>query len=153
MKREQRQEYIALIKSFPERLEELLKSLTVKQLDTPYGKGKWTPRQVVHHLADSHINALARLKWALTENNPELKPYDQEKWAELPDYTMPVDASLAILKGLHQRFTVLFENMTESDWKRPVRHPDPEYSSVENILKLYAGHCDKHLGHIKKVLK
>jgi len=150
---EKRKQLIEQIKNFPERLEDTLREISITQLDTPYGPGKWTIRQVVHHLADSHLQGFARVKWALTENDPQLKIYDQDEWAKLPDSAMPIDSSLAILKGLHQRWAALFESINGDAWKRPVQHPDPDYSNIEEILAAYAAHGEKHLGHISHVLK
>ncbi len=153
MKSEERQKYIKQLAEFPRKLLELVRDATVEQIDTPYGEGKWTVRQVVHHLVDSHINGFTRTKWALTEDNPTIKPYDQDDWAKLSDSEMPIESSLLILKGLHQRWANIFENLAEDEWKRPVNHPDPDYSNVEQLLKAYADHGEKHLGHIKLVLK
>lgn len=148
-----RKKYIEQIKTLPERLENLLRYAPDKKLDTPYGEGKWTVRQVVHHLADAHMNGFARLKWALTEDNPKLKTYEQDDWARLPDYNMPIESSLTILKGLHKRYSFLFKNLSDKDWSRTVDHPDPDYSNVEQLLKAYATHGEKHLEHIKRVIK
>jgi len=153
MNTEERNKYIKQIGDFPDQLEKIVKELSDKQLDRSYGEGKWTVRQVVHHLADSHINGFTRTKWALTENNPILKPYDQDDWAKLPDSSKPIESSLLILKGLHQRWVFLFENLLEDQWMRPVDFPDPDYSNVEQLLKAYAGHGEKHSGHIKKALE
>lgn len=152
MTKNQRKIYIEQIKTLPERLGELIRTFSIKQLDTPYGKGKWTARQVVHHLADAHLQGFIRIKWALTENNPTLKTYEQDDWAKLSDYSMPIDSSLEILRGLHHRWTYLLENLSEDDWIRPAVHPDPNFSNVEEMLKVYAGHGEKHLEHIRQVL-
>ena len=153
MEAEERQKYIKQIGDFPNQLEEIVSGLSDKQLDTSYGEGKWTVRQVVHHLADSHIIGHARTKWALTEENPALKEYQCDIWAKLPDYSMPINNSLDILKGLHKRWYFLFENLSENEWTRPVDHPDPDYSNVEELLRAYARHGEKHLGHIRQVIK
>jgi hypothetical protein len=153
MKSEERQNYIKQLANFPGRLEKALLNITKRQLDTPYSEGKWTVRQVVHHLADSHINGFTRTKWALAEDNPEVKPYDQDNWAKLPDSEMTIESSILILKGLHQRWANLLRNLSEDQWTRPINHPDPDYSNVEQLLKAYALHGEKHLGHIRLVIK
>lgn len=107
------------IRMLPTKLEDAVRRLNDAQLDTPYGEGKWTLRQVVHHLADSHINALSRFKLVLTEDNPIIKPYRQEQWATLPDsLKQPLEPSLQILRGLHYRWSALLENVPESAWQR-----------------------------------
>ena len=151
MKLDERLKIIKQLRDFPRQLEKIVKDLSDKQLDTPYGEGKWTVRQVVHHLADSHINGFARVKWALTEDNPIVKQYEQDDWAKLSDSEMSIESSLLIIKGLHQRWSYLFEHLTDSDWTRRVNHPDPDYSNVEQLLVAYAGHGEKHIGHIRLV--
>ena len=154
MKSEEKYVFVKQLGELPDQLEKIVNGLSDKQLDTPYGEGKWTVRQVVHHLADSHINGFTRTKWALTEDNPAVKPYDQDDWAKLSDSEMSIDSSLLILKGLHQRWANLFENLTEEQWTRPIYHPeDSDYNNVEQILVAYAGHGEKHLGHIRLVIK
>ncbi len=153
MNSNERREYIKQLAEFPRKLLELVRDATVQQVDTPYYEGKWTVRQVVHHLADSHINGYARMKWALTEDNPKLKPYDQDEWAKLSDSKMSIESSILIIKGIHQRWVELFKNLSESDWKRTVDHPDPDYSNIEQLLRAYASHGEKHIGHIRLVLK
>ena len=151
LKDNDRQAYIEQIRGFPSRLETVVANLSDSQLDRSYGEGKWTVRQVVHHLADSHLNGLVRTKLALTENNPKLKPYDQDLWAALSDYEMPLDSSLALLRALHEKWCHLLDNMPEDAWGRGVDHPDPDYSNIEQLVIAYAGHGEKHLEHIKKV--
>jgi len=151
MTQDQRDYYIKQIETLPERMEEQIRTYSIKQLDTPYGEGKWTVRQVVHHLVDAHMQGYIRTKWALTEDNPTIKPYDQDDWAKLVDYTMPIDASVAILKGLHQRWGFLFRHLSEEEWHRPIKHPENFFSDIEGILVGYAGHGEKHLGHIQLV--
>lgn len=96
---ENKSKYIQMIKEFPEKLEEVVLNLSDEQLETNYGENKWTIRQIVHHLADSHNNGFSRMKMILTENNPTLKTYEQDKWAVLPDSKLPINCSLQILKG------------------------------------------------------
>src|SRR5207249_1757028 len=115
----ERHQMIAKIRGLPAAVEAAVRGLSEKQLDTPYREGGWTVRQVVHHLADSHMNAFVRAKLMLTEEKPTLKPYDQEKWALLKDTIgTPVQSSLSILRGVHDRWTLLFETLAESSWTR-----------------------------------
>ncbi|MFC1475085.1 YfiT family bacillithiol transferase [Candidatus Zixiibacteriota bacterium] len=147
-----RNDMIELIKNFPAKITELVTNLSENQLDTPYGEGKWTVREVIHHLADSHMNGYARMKWILTENNPELKPYDQDKWTELADSKLPITISLLILKGLHDRMAYLLENLLEDDWKRTAYHAEEGDLSMAWMLEAYSNHGEKHYGHIKSLL-
>jgi hypothetical protein len=143
-----------IIKTFPRALTETVAGLTDHQLDTPYGEGKWTVRQVVHHLADAHLNAFARLKMILTEDGPTIKPYDQDKWAELPDTThLAIEPSLKILTGVHRRWVKLLETMDEDDFQRTAFHPEDGDINVDWLLRVYSSHCTKHLGHIKGLLE
>src|ERR1700709_1580794 len=113
--REDMQRWINDIKELPGKLREAIIGLTEAQLDTPYRPGGWTLRQVVHHLADSHMNSLIRFKWALTEDKPTIKAYAQSDWALLADYRLPVESSLKMLDGIHQHLVALFESFTENE--------------------------------------
>ena len=151
---EKRQELIGQIRQLPQSLADLVGKLSDEQLDTPYGEGKWTIRQVVHHLADSHCNGLARFRWVLTEEYPTLKPYDQDRWARLVDArTLPLEPSLAILRGLHERWVILLESLSEDSWFRKGNHPEEGDVSIEDLLVAYANHGIKHLGHINGLLE
>lgn len=143
---------IAKIKNLPAVLEAAVKGLNDDQLNTPYGEGKWTIRQVVHHLADSHMNAFVRVKLALTEQKPTLKPYDQEEWAKLYDTTeLPIQASLLILNGLHERWSALLEALPDSSWNRPMIHPEIGDLTLDDLLVTYAHHGENHVGQITKL--
>jgi len=111
------------IRELPGRLRQVIITLNEKQLDTPYRTGGWSLRQVVHHVADSHMNSLTRFKLALTEENPAIKPYEEADWALLPDYRMPVEPSLKMLEGIHQHWVALLEALTEEQWNRTFLHP------------------------------
>jgi len=142
--------YIKDIESFPKRLRAEVENLTDEQLDTPYRPDGWTIRQVVNHCADSHMNSLTRFKLALTEDKPTIKPYFEERWAELADSkTMPIDSALLMLEGLHKRWTVLLKSLTDDDLKRSYFHPQNgrEYR-LEESIGLYAWHSNHHLAHI-----
>ena len=149
----ERQAMIDEIRQLPDRVEALVKELSPEQLDAPGGEGEWTVRQVVHHLADSHMNSFIRLKLILTEEKPALKPYNQEAWAMLPDtYQLPVQPTLQILQGLHQRWVTLFETIGEADWSRAGFHPEIGEITIDDILQIYATHCREHVAQINRVL-
>lgn len=141
---------INAIAELPARLASAVDGLTDEQLDTPYRDGGWTLRQTVHHVADSHINSLCRFKLALTENEPTIRPYHEERWAELADSKIPVDVSLKIIEGVHARWTSLLESMTDEDYKREFVHPDTGTWTLESVLGLYAWHSMHHTAHITK---
>lgn len=144
-----RQHSIAKIASLPAALAEAVAGLTDAQLDTPYGEGKWTIRQVVNHVSDSHMNGFCRMKLVLTESHPTLKPYDQNAWAVLADTAgYPVSAALQILSGLHERWVVLLKSVRESDWQRTGFHPESGELTLDDLLVDYAEHGEKHIGHI-----
>lgn len=146
---EERRELISRIESLPARLQAAIAGLDSGQLATPYRDGGWTIAQVVHHLADSHINAYIRMKLILTEDQPTLKPYDQDKWAQLPDADRPpVDDSMAIIRGLHRRWTNLLNEVSASDWRRSAIHPEIGVINLEEMLAMYARHGDNHLAQI-----
>jgi hypothetical protein len=149
----ERQQMIATLREFPSKLEKLVQPLTDRELDKPAGDGDWTVRQVVHHLADSHMNSFIRLKLMLTEDKPTLKPYQQEAWAMLPDTKdLPVQSSLLILKGLHERWVRLFERLAEDEWSRPGYHPEIGEIKAEDLLVIYARHCEEHTEQIMNLL-
>ncbi|HJW27786.1 MAG TPA: putative metal-dependent hydrolase [Saprospiraceae bacterium] len=145
-------EGIQIIEAFPDKVARAISGFTNAQLDTPYRPGGWTIRQLVHHLADSHMNAYVRFKLALTEDNPVIKPYDQDKWASLADSLDDPDVSMNILTGMHRRWVNIMNDMSPSDWDRPLRHP--EHSIPLNLRKLvaqYRWHCEHHLQHILRL--
>ena len=146
-----RDDAIAAIAGLPWDLEDAIEGLSETQLDTPYREGGWSLRKVVHHLADSHINAWCRLKLALTEESPTVRTYDEAAWAELADYSLPVDASLDLIAALHARWVVLWEALEASDWQRTLQHPDRGVMTVEELLALYAWHGAHHVGHISRL--
>jgi hypothetical protein len=145
----ERHERIDLIRRLPDQLELAVAGLSDTQLDTPYRGGGWTVRQVVHHLADSHMNAFVRMKLILTEDNPALKPYNQDSWAVTADVTgMPIAPSLALLRGLHERWTALLKSVPDAAWARTAHHPERGSVTLESQLITYAGHGGKHVGAI-----
>jgi len=147
--------YIASIEALPEALEKVVSGLDEAQLDTPYRVGGWNIRQVVHHLADSHINAVMRFKLALTEETPAIKPYYEARWAELADgKTGPLAPSLNLLQGLHSRWVLLLNSMSSDDFKRSFHHPENGLTiSLATSLACYAWHGQHHLAHIERLKK
>ncbi len=140
---------IDAIAALPDQIEAAVKGLNDAQLDTPYREGGWTVRQVVHHLADSHMNSFVRMKLILTEDKPALKPYNQDAWAIQADVrSIPVATSLAILRGLHARWVALLRALPESAWDRKGFHPERGDVTLQSMLVTYSGHGAKHVEHI-----
>jgi len=150
---EQRRRYIDDIEQTPARLREAAGGLSDAQLDTPYRDGGWTVRQVVHHLPDSHMNSYTRFKLALTEDEPTIKPYMEDRWAELPDSSEPIENSLILLDSLHRRWIVVLKNLTEADWKRTFNHPEIGPMTLDKALALYAWHGRHHVAHVTSLRK
>lgn len=145
---EVRESAIAAIAELPVRLRGAVAGLADAQLDTPYRPDGWTVRQVVHHLADSHINAYIRTKLGLTEHEPTIKPYDQDSWVPLPDSGLPVDVSLFILDGVHTRWTTLWRSLTPAQFSRVFHHPEIGVVTLDSQLQMYAWHSRHHVAHI-----
>lgn len=151
MTQTEREELIAKIEALPAQLRELIAGATDEELARPYRPGGWTSFQVIHHLADSHMNMFVRAHLIVTENNPPLKPYNQDEWAKLTDAAgQPVEPSLKILDGVHARLASLYRSLPEGAWKRTAFHPERGPLSLESLLALYAAHGEKHLGHIRQ---
>jgi hypothetical protein len=147
------QGWINDIKELPGKGRQAIIGLNETQLDTPYRPGGWTLRQVVHHLADSHMNSLIRFKWALTEDSPTIKAYDQAGWAMQPDYKLPVEPSLKMLEGIHQHLVALLESFNEEQWDRYFVHPETGANiPLKRNLALYAWHSKHHLAHITNTI-
>jgi len=146
---------IAEIAEAPGALRAAVAGLSRDQLETRYRPEGWTVKQVVHHVPDSHMNAYCRFKLALTEDEPTIKPYDQEKWAELPDsQRAPIDVSLDLLDSLHQRWVVLLRSMDTADFNRGLRHPEHgRVLTLAQMLALYAWHGRHHVAHITSLRK
>jgi hypothetical protein len=133
----------------PVNLRAAIKGLSETQFDTPYRPGGWTVRQVVHHVPDSHLNSYVRFKLALTEDEPTIKPYAEDRWAELADTkSTPIEVSLTMLESLHDRWVRLLRSLTPEQWKRTFRHPDLGPMTLEKTLALYAWHGRHHVAHI-----
>jgi uncharacterized damage-inducible protein DinB len=149
---EGRQALIRQIGAAPAALRAAVAGLTDAQLDTPYRPGGWTIRQLVHHVADSHMNAFVRFKLALTEDTPTIKPYDQDAWATLADTARtPVEASLALIDALHQRWVTLLESLGATDFARRLVHPEHGALTLDWMLQLYAWHGRHHTAHVAGV--
>jgi len=149
-----RGEHIASIRELPKLLEAAVSDLSDAQLDYQSPADAWTIRQLVHHIADSHLNSFIRMKLLLTEEHPTLKPYDQDAWVQLPDTaSTPIQESLAILVGLHARWVRLFEGATEADWHRTAFHPERGDITLDDILETYAAHGAEHIAQIQRIRK
>jgi len=151
---EQRRQCIENISNVPAELRKAVAGLSEAQLDTPYREGGWTVRQVVHHVPDSHMNAYVRFKLALTEDEPTIKPYMQDLWAELQDsQSTPIETSLALLDNLHLRWVNLLNFLRPEDWKRSFRHPELGLVPLEKNLALYSWHGRHHVAHVTELRK
>jgi uncharacterized damage-inducible protein DinB len=146
---------IQVLAELPARMRDAVAGLNDSQLDTPYRDQGWTVRQVVHHVPDSHTNAYIRLKLALTEDVPTIKPYDEKAWAILPDMKMPIESSLRLLDGVHTRWVAILRALKPEDWPRRFIHPEyPEGPrTVDWLLQVYAWHSRHHLAHITTLLE
>jgi hypothetical protein len=145
-----REQWIAEIAAAPGALRAAVSGLMPNQLDTPYREKGWTVRQVVHHVPDSHLNAYIRIKLALTEDEPTIKPYEQDRWAELPDVrATPVETSLVLLESLHRRWVLLLRALEPRDYARRFRHPEQGRSvGLDEVLAMYAWHGRHHVAQI-----
>lgn len=142
----ERRDCIAAIGSFPA---ELKAAMAGAQVDKPYRDGGWTARQVVHHIADSHMNAFIRFRLALTEDKPAIKPYNEAEWAKLADAALDPAVSIQLLDALHQRWHTMLTAMTDAEFSREAVHPDHGARTVDWFLQLYAWHGRHHIGHIR----
>ena len=145
---EARKKRIEIIRGLPNNVANAVDGLNETQLETPYRPEGWTVRQTVHHIADSHSNALTRLKLALTEEVPTIRPYFEDRWAQLADCRLSVEVSLTMLDAIHHRWTVLLEAMADEDYTRKFMHPETGEWSIEGALAMYAWHSLHHTAHI-----
>lgn len=144
------EQWVAALAVLPSRLEEAATGLSDAQLDTPYRPGGWTVRQVIHHVADSHLNAAVRWRLALTEESPVIKTYDQGRWAELADArTAPAEMSLRLVRAIHERWVLLLQTLQPEDYERTIQHPEWGKITLGFILQLYAWHGRHHVAHIE----
>jgi uncharacterized damage-inducible protein DinB len=150
----ERRQFIDDIAAAPAALRAAVQGLSKEQLDTPYRPGGWTVRQVVHHLSDSQMNAYIRFRLALTENEPTIKPYEQQLWAELPDAkTADIEMSLKLFEGLHQRWVLLLRSMKPEDFQRKFVHPESGINVLDKTLQMYAWHGKHHVAHVTSLRK
>ncbi|MXQ53006.1 YfiT family bacillithiol transferase [Shimazuella alba] len=148
------QQYIQTIEQLPELLRHAVEGLDDEQLNTPYRESGWTVRQVVHHIADSHLNSYTRFRLALTEDSPTIKTYSEQNWAELEDAKYsPIFSSLSIIDGLHHRWTMLLRSFSEKEWKKTFIHPELGPLSLDVTTALYAWHSEHHVAHITTLRK
>jgi hypothetical protein len=142
------------IATFPQKLKAIVNSLSSEELQWKYRPNGWAIKQVVHHLADSHMNSFMRFKLTLTEDAPTIRPYDEAKWADVSDgLSDNILPSLQILEGIHQRWSLLLDNLTEADWNRMYFHPEHQrLFSIKEALGIYDWHCRHHLAHIEQAL-
>ncbi|MFC5650153.1 YfiT family bacillithiol transferase [Paenibacillus solisilvae] len=149
----QREAWINDIEELPSLLAGAVKDLTQEQLDTPYRDGGWTVRQVVHHIADSHMNSYMRFKLALTEDNPTIKPYYEDRWAELTSGA-PIELSLTLIDALHRKWALLLKSMSGPDYARSFFHPESQKTvRLDYNLGTYSWHGRHHLAHITSLAK
>lgn len=143
------EEWIEQISSLPRRFAAEVVEMSVEQLDTPYREGGWTVRDVIHHLADSHINSYVRFHWAMTEDTPQIKAYDENGWAKLPYLKdLSIQTSLDLLSLIHERWVALLNAMTLQDFDRKYIHPENGEQVLKDVVAMYAWHGEHHLGHI-----
>jgi uncharacterized damage-inducible protein DinB len=146
--------WIRQIAQAPAAIRDAVRGLSDRQLDTPYRPGGWTVRQVLHHVPDSHMNAYCRYKFALTEDNPTIKAYDEAAWANVADTPRtPPEVSLALLDALHRRWVILLESMQSGDFARKLQHPEKGSITLDWMLQLYAWHGRHHAAHITELRK
>jgi uncharacterized damage-inducible protein DinB len=147
-------EFINKIAQAPANYEAVVKNLTDTQLDTPYREGGWTVRQVIHHVADSHMNAYIRIKWALTEDKPIIKAYDEKRWAETPETKLPISLSLNFIHSLHAKMVAIASRLTEEELSKKFIHPESKKEiRLDQLLGTYAWHGEHHLAHITALIE
>ena len=149
-----RDQAVQVITLFPSKIRDAVESLNDTQLNTKYRPEGWTIRQVVHHVADSHMNAYIRFKWALTEDKPIIKAYDQTAWAKLSDSKLDPEVSLVLLDSIHKRWVTIMNSMSESDWDLGYTHPEHNaWQPLNKVAKMYAWHGEHHLAHITRLIE
>jgi hypothetical protein len=148
----QRQAKIETIRRFPEALAAVVSSLTSDHLNTKYLADEWTIQQIVHHMADSHMNAFIRLKLMLTNERPTLVAYDQDRWVTLPDMELSIHVSLTILRGIHERWCAVWESLADADWARTGNHTQNGLITIDDLLTTYDLHCREHLDQVQRIL-
>lgn len=151
---DEKRKQIEEIEQAPAALRAAVKGLSPQQFDTPYRDGGWSVKQVVHHVPESHMNAYVRFKLALTEDVPTIKPYAEDRWAQLADVdATPTEVSLALLESLHTRWVYLLRTIKPEEWKKTFQHPEQGVVSLEKNLAMYAWHGKHHVAHITELRK
>lgn len=150
---ELKRQWLAVLEALPRWMDACIENLDAAQLQEPYRPEGWTVAQVIHHVADSHMNAYVRMKLALTEENPQIKPYDEAAWAQLPDVELvPVNISVTLLHALHRRMVTLLQHIPDADWYRTYYHPDHKRNiPLWEAVAMYAWHSRHHTEHISWV--
>ena len=148
---ELRREFIQTIAKLPKVIAAAIENLNDEQLDTEYRPAGWTVRQTVHHIADSHLNSYCRFKLAVTEETPTIRPYYEDRWAELADSELPVEVSLKIIEGVHARWVALLDAFSEEDFQKELNHPESGKWTLDKFLGLYDWHSKHHTAHITKL--
>ena len=143
--------FIQTISELPKKLRSTVEWLSEEQQDVPYREGGWSSKQVVHHVADSHINSFCRFKLALTEDNPTIRPYFEDRWAELADSKLPIWCSLDLIEATHYRWTELLRSMSEEDFDRKLNHPESGEWTLGEMLALYDWHSKHHTAQIAEL--
>lgn len=145
--------FVQQIESLPEKMEHVYRKLTAEQLDLPYRPGGWTARQVIHHLADSHMNAYIRFKWTLTEATPQIKAYNEKAWAETPETKADPQLSINLIRALHNKWALLLRSLSAADLQKQFIHPETNQQiPLERMIALYAWHGEHHLAHLRLIL-
>lgn len=150
--KDQIKEWIADISSYPTRLKDVVASLNEEEQQFTYRHGSWTVKQLVHHIADAQVNVYTRIKLALTEDHPTIKPFEENGWSLLPDVDLPLSQSLQLIEGLHSRLAYLLEHLTDEQLKRTYQHPETGDQTVEGTLEFCVWHVNHHLAHIQNAL-
>lgn len=149
---QQIEDWIKQVRTLPTRFSIEVVEMSHEQLDTPYRAGGWTVRDLIHHLPDSHINSYVRFHWALTEENPMIKAYDEQSWAQLPYLKdLNIQTSLDLLSLVHERWTALLKSMSDQDWETTYRHPVNGEQPLKEILAMYSWHGEHHLAHVTEL--
>lgn len=150
---ETRAEWIETLEQFPSKLSQSVDSWTDSQFNTPYREGGWSVKELIHHISDSHMNAMRRFKLGLTENNPKIKTYDQDAWSSLADYQqLDASVSISIIEGIHKRLCCVLKSLGDVEFKRTIFHPEMNKSlTLEKLLALYAWHSKHHLAQIEQL--
>ena len=146
-----RAEHIAALRELPEKMRQAVAGLNDAQLDTPYREGGWTVRQLVHHVADSHVMAYTRIKMALTEDWPAICNYQEAEWANLADSSLPVGVSLDLLAAVHTRWVALLESLSDADFEKGYVHPKGGQQKLALVLSIYAWHSLHHVAHVARL--